>query len=411
MLLKCVRVAAVLSATLLLLGLLSGMVFAADAAAPTAPAVAATPPPVQVHGYLQNRIYVPSGGSAEYRVERISLSALATLPKDSNAYVEWYYHPWTGTNGLYAESAYYDTALTQGRLRVGKGRRMTFGVVPAYPNRKTTNYGLVAEAMTQERIQGIQYTVQKGTLDAGLSLHTAYRLGIRNIGDVPGDDVRNTATPTHVGHVVPHLAFRDPVSGGGTPTTTPNQLSRNLQISGRLGGKWGNGLKAGISYSYAGLDRRDITNLTTAAAANVLSPLNPLTGLTPVNPLGVGFTKENMHVLGLDATYKHPCGLVLQGEFFDASVSNLDYNAWNALVGYEMPSGWKLFARYGAQNMDTLRTDNPLSWDTQQLSLSLVEPLRKGLWLQYEYEHNMENSNTGVDVPNDIFFVELFSGF
>lgn len=380
-----VRFAAVLAATALLASVFCGLAFAADAQ------------PVQMHGYLQNRGYLAEGGNAEFRSERISISALAALPEDSSAYVEVYYHPALPTAGLYLESAYYDTALQQGRLRVGKGRRLNFGIVPAYPNRKTSNYGIVSEAFTQDRIQGVQYNIQKDSLDVGVSAHTAYRLGSRNIGEIPGDDVRNAA------HVVPHLCMRENSGTSGI-------LSRHLQLSGRLGGKWGTGLKAGLSYSYAALDARDLANMN--ATTGVLAPTNPSTGVAPTNPLGGGFTSKKMNIWGVDATYKSPCGLVLQGEYYSAKVSDLEYAAWNAVLGLEMKSGWKFFTRYAEQNMNTPLTDNPLSWDTKQISVSLVQPLRKALWIQYEYEFNMENTDVGRDViDNNIFFVELFTGF
>lgn len=403
MFLKCVRVAAVVSATVLLLSMFSGMVLAADAAAPAAPAVVAAPPPVLVHGYIQNRLYIPRGSSAEYRVERLSISAIAALPKDSTAYTEVYYQPYTtaGNANVYLESAYYDTGLGAGRIRVGKGRRMTFGMVPAYPNRKTTNYGEVAEAFTQDRIQGVQYLVQKGVMDSGISLYNGYRLGVRNIGDVPGDTLRTAAinapnTPSTPGagrmFVVPHLCFREADSS--------LRPSNKLAVSARLGGKWNSGFKAGASVSIGKLDDADLA---------LLKPAGTLGGVAGL--VSAGATKKTMDVWGLDASYKHRSGFVLQGEYYKATVSELDYNAWDVLAGFEAKNGWKFFARYGLQNMDTPLTANPLSWDTKQLSLSVVEPLRKGLWLQYEYEKNMEDTNTGADIPNDIFFVELFSGF
>jgi len=360
------RVIAVV-AVLLLLGITCGIAAAAEVA-----------PGVVIKGYMQNRFYAAPGANGEFRSERISISAVAALPNDSTGYVELYYHPWGSGSGLYLESAYYDTALGKGRIRIGKGRRMTFGITPAWPSRKTSNYGVVSEAFTQDRIQGVQYMLQQGVLDLGVSAHTAYRLGTRNLGEIPGDTVRNPA------HQVSHLALRD----------LPGELSRHLEISARLGGKWPNGLKAGVSYSAGTLDGRDLATLKTAGLVSAAS------------------TDDDRNVLGLDVSYKAPSGFILQGEWYDSGAGDLDYGAWNLLAGTELPSGWKVFARYGVQDMDVTATSNQLTWDTQQISLSVVQPLRKNLWIQYEYEINDEDPPAGVgSVKNDLFFVELFTGF
>lgn len=354
-------------------------------------AAEAGPPPVQVHGYMLNRVYGGPGATPEFRSERISVTAVGALPDDSTAYVEVYYHPWAPSSGLYLESAYYETGLGAGKIRIGKGRRITFGITPAYPNRRTTNYGLVSEAFTQDRIQGVQYTIERDALDAAISVHTGYRLGVRQIGEIPGDTIRNQK------HSVPHLCFRDPASGGGTPDS---RQSSKLDISARLGGRWENGLKAGVSALVGKLDDADLQNLRTDK--NVLAP-----GTSPA--LLPGATSKTKRVLAFDYTYKHPEGLVTQGEFYAGKVSSLKYNAWNFLVGWEPPVGWKFYVRYAQQNMGSAANPaNPLSWDTRQLSISAVQPLRKGLWLQYEMEINTEKPGS---VSNNIFFVELFSGF
>lgn len=283
-----------------------------------------------------------------------------------------------------------DTPINLAHLRAGKGRRLTFGITPSYPNRKTSNYGLVGEAITQDRIQGVQYTYQKDVLDAGISAYSAYRLGTRAIGDISGD------TPRAAAHTVPHLSFRD----------LPGELSREVEVAARVGGKWANGAKAGVSYSFESLDARDLTNLTSSSATNTLTP-----SATP-SLLPAGTTDDDKTVLGLDASYKSPTGLVAQGEWYDASVSSLDFSAWEVLVGLEPAKGWRYYARYSQQDMDTAATTNPLTWDTQQVTLSLVQPLKKSLWLQYEYEINSEDPPAGVSkVKNNLFFVELFTGF
>lgn len=381
-------------AVLMLLGIAAAVAMGAEVA-----------PGVQFHGYMQNRVYAAPGAQLEFRSERISISAAAALPEQSNAYVELYYHPWapTQTSGIYLESAYYDTKAGEGRLRIGKGRRQTFGITPAYPNRKTSNYGIVCEAFTQDRIQGVQYMLQKGVLDCGIALHTGYRLGYRNIGEIPGDSDRN------VTHQVPHLAFRDASSGGGSPS----RLNSKPEVSARLGGKWDGGIKAGISLSVGRLDDKDLANLNGVGplASDELRPTNPITGVKAPYLLPTA-TSKSRRVWGLDFTAPLPHDFVAQGEFYKAKVSDLKYKAWNLLAGYAPTGGWKFFARYGKQDMDMVPNDNPLSWDVKQLSISAVQPLRKGLWIQYEYERNSESPPVGAGtVKNAVFFVELFSGF
>lgn len=397
-----------LALTAVLLIVSAGAVFAQGGGAglaPTAAAVAPAPTKIDVHGYMQNRFYFGKGSNPEFRSERISISTQATFANTSNAYVELYYHPWVNTNGLYLESAYYDMPIADGRLRVGKGRRTTFGMTPAYPNRKTSNYGIVAEAFTQDRVQGVQWTGSKSNVDVALSVHTAYRLGTRAIGEIPGDSGRNAA------HQVPHLAMRDPHSGGGNQafSSVSGQLSQKLQFAGRVGGNWG-GSKVGLSYSFGKLDNRDMQNLRGDGTEYVLRPASPFTA-SPTPALLPGATDNSMNVIGFDFMKTWSGGLVLQGEYYDASVSDLEYNAWNALGGFVWKNGWKLFVRYAQHNMDMPMTANPLTWDTRQTSLSLVQPLAKSVWIQYEYEINAERTLTGAKVQNDLFFVELFSGF
>lgn len=371
---------ALVALTAVLLIMAAGIAFAAEAPAP---------PKIDVHGYMQNRVYMGSGANTQFRSERISISTIANFADNSNAYVELYYHPWAPASGLYLESAYYDKAIGKGRLRIGKGRRLTFGITPAYPNRRTSNYGIVAEAVTQDRMQGIQYTTSNENMDFGLSLHTAYRLGTRAAGEIPGDSVRNAM------HQVTHLCLRDDNAN----------LSQNLAVSTRIGVRSADGFTAGVSGSWSKLDARDLTTLTT------LKPVNPLTGLAAIAPLVGPTTDDSFSQWGIDFTKKWDSGFVLQGEYYGATASTLDYSTWNLEGGYYFPSGWKAFVRYSKKDMDTPATDNPLSWDLTQTSISVVQPIAKSVWIQYEYEINEENAPCGDCVGNNIFFVELFSGF
>jgi len=361
-------------------------------------------PGVEVHGYAQNRFYDAPGTNAEFRTERLSLSTTAKFANGNTAYAEVYYNPWTSNaQGLYLESAYYDASVGSGRLRVGKGRRITFGLVPSYPNRKTSNYGIVAESITQDRVQGVQYTLDRGPFNVGLSAHTGYRIGYRNIGDVPGDNTRD------VFHDVPHLAWRDPLSGSGTPT----ELNRYLQLAGRVGWTYKNMLNVGFSSSAGSLDPRDLANLngTVPAATNPLLPVNPLTAKPATTPIGPGFTSQALNEWGPDVELRLKNGLVFQGEYYLANVSNLPYSVWDVLAGYEAKNGWKVITRYAQQNMNIAKTDNPLTWNDTQLSLSIMQPLTKSTWIQYEYELNGTTTNTSTRPSNNLFFVELFTGF
>ena len=358
--------------------------------------MADTQQPIQFHGYMQNRFYGGPGSNPEYRVERISLSTLAPLPNDSSAYAEVYYQPYTTSSGVYLESAYYETPMGDGKLRIGRGRRYAFGMTPTYPNRKTSNYGLVAESFTQDRIQGLQYFLTKKNLQVNASLHTGYRLDTKFIGDIPGDEVNR------LGNMVPHLCFRDGSVSAG--------LSDKLAFSARVGGVWKNGLSAGVSASISSLDDRDLHNLNTSGTN--LTPNFTGTSSGTSTPILRGATSHKFNVEGVDFMYKHKSGICLQGEFYDATVSTLNYNAWDALAGWEAPSGWKYYVRYGQQNMNITPTDNPLTWDNTQTTLSVVQPIRKNLWMQYEYEINSQNPGAGIGKKSDnLFFAELFAGF
>ena len=75
-----------------------------------------------------------------------------------------------------------------------------------------------------------------------------------------------------------------------------------------------------------------------------------------------------------------------------------------------------LYVRYGQMYIETPRNPtSPITWDTQQLAVSYVYPLRRLgplKWLQLEWENNWEKAPTGASqIPNNIFFVELFSAF
>ena len=171
-------------------------------------------PSVDLHGDMQNRLYANPDTSARFACERVSLSAVGHIAPTQTAYVEIDYQPWVTNNTgptypntanqltppiinnegqnittaqgtVYLESAYWDTALGTGDLRIGKGRDLNFGLTPSYPNRKMTEYSILEETFTQDRIQGMHDTYKKHKLDGGVTFFTDNRLEFRTIGDFP----------------------------------------------------------------------------------------------------------------------------------------------------------------------------------------------------------------------------------
>ena len=331
------------------------------------------------HGYTLNRVYQPQGGPTRFRTDRVSLSAAAEIDPKLSAYVEVYYHPFVPAVGpaepyrIYLESAYTDIKMNPGTLRVGKGRRMAFAITPSYPNRKTTNYGIFSEAFTQDRAQGVQYFVNSKHYEAGVAVVTGMRIGNRAIGDVTLDGT----------NAVKSLADRD----------VPHDINETLQIEGKYGIILKNGAKIGVTGSFGHLDQSDVDFLNTE-----------FTGST--------HTSKSHNRYGAYFTY--PSGnYVLQGQYMLADTSDIDHSGWEVMAGYQ-PKGMKpkVFARYAAVDMDFAPTTSQYTWDKRQISLSVVKPLRPSVWLQLEYERNMESPPSGMaDVRDDLAFLELFTGF
>ncbi|MCE5199415.1 MAG: hypothetical protein ABFD54_03845 [Armatimonadota bacterium] len=329
---------------------------------------------VEVHGYMQNRLYFQESSSATIQSERVSISALAKIAEVGNAYVEYYFMPAATGSGTYLESAYVDLEAGNGRVRVGKGRQLNFGMTPSYPNRKTTQYGIVAETFTQPRIVGAQYTNKLSAFDYGVTLYNDYRASSAQIGQSSG----KTFT-SFVSHVV---------NGD-----VPGSINKHLAVSGRFG-ITKPCFSAHLSGSVGKFEQIDANFIGAiygmAAGAN---------------------TDRDHNMYGADATYSFgPC--VLQGEWYHGNFSFLGITGWQVLAGYQPKDKTRFYARYSTLNNDrsivTVPTTNDLSRDTQQLTLGIVQPISKGIWVETNYEHNTEY---GSKVKDDLFFVELFTGF
>ncbi len=388
--------------------LLPAMLWAADGQA--------GPPAVEVHGWMLTRYYSDatvndtrdSSGvisnekdDSRLRWERISLSGLARLEEGKSAYGEIYIHPWlpnTDPSFLYLESLYLDVPAGPGaKFRVGKGRNMTFGIVPAYGIRKTSNYGPLEEAFTMDRALGIQYLQTKGKDSLGFAILNGQRPGTRYIG-MTADMQLATGGLTRT--TVAHLTDRD----------VPNDRSGTLGVSARYGRQLSASLNGGVSAKASAIDATD-----RAFLAKKFATYNG--------------TSSTLHRYGVDLTHST---LPFYGtaQYYVGDTGNIRSSGWEILLGVEpspkSTSPWRelsgackgLFVRYGKMKIDVPKTLDPITWDTNQLALSYVYPLRvKSIsslpkWIQIEYERNREETPAGMSqIPNNVLFVELFSAF
>jgi len=339
---------------------------------------------VETHGFMLNRVYASPGEPPFFQTDRISVQTVMKLSNRCAGSIEIYHHPYIPPVGAaepyrtYIESAYVDLkdADGQGFFRVGRGRRLAFGMVPSYGNRKTSNYGLVSETFTQDRIQGIQYCRTVENVNYAAALYTAYRIGSRPLG-IGGI----TTAPANV---VNHLADRD----------VPHDINQRLELSARVGASTPQGLSGGVSFATSKLSSADLTYMQTNFDDT--------------------YTSRTRTRYGLDAQYaKGPWFGQLEAYF--GKTSDLDHNAWCALAGHAFPQGQKVFVRYGQENNDITPTATQLTWDTSQLMVSAVQPIKWAggpVWLQFEYERNDEKPPVATpEVSNDVFFAELFVGF
>jgi hypothetical protein len=415
----------------LMLGLVVLCVLGAGAAAYAAEQQG--PPAVEVHGWMLTRYYVNTVVDATWdslgrvtnkqeesavKTERISLSGLARLANGKTAYAEIYIHPWlmnfnpepgsslapvkvaTEPSAVYLESLYLDIPAGPGaKFRIGKGRNLAFGIVPSYGNRKTSNYSPLAEMYTMDRVLGIQYVQTHGKDSLAFAILNSPRPGTRSIGQAADLQLdRNTLSRT----TVSHLADRDVTA----------DRSGELEFSTRLGRQMGP-MNVGISGRTGSMDKTD--------AAYLASKFSTYNG-----------TNRTLTRYGLDATYN---AMPFYGtfEYYAGSTGDIHHSGWAVLLGAE-PSKqctgiWRemsgackgLFVRYGALDIDApamADVKKSITWDTKQLAVSYVYPLRMKRytslpkWLQFEYERNREEAPAGLEeIPDNLFFVELFSAF
>lgn len=354
---------------------------------------------VELHGYMQNRFYANPDRPARFVTERISLSAVGHIAPDTTGYLEVYFHPWLTDRTVaaptnppasgytaeqfrnYVESAYVDMPLSQGRIRFGKGRQLNFGLTPAYPNRKTTQYGILAETFTQDRIIGAQYDQKFGTFDVGASVYTDQRVENRKIGDFAGADVSQLMSSLNV---VAHIVDKD------DPANNPGMLAYCARVGVT---------KPNYQVHVSGAVGRMVTEDVKTLAGAFL----------PVGADVPGSRDHNKY--GVDASYSFGPGII-QGEAYQGNFSFVTVTGYSVLVGYQPKDKTRFYARWAAINNDKTPTANQLTWSPQQLTIGVVQPIRKGVWVEVDYEKNMESTGAGVKEPNnDMLFAEVFTGF
>ncbi|MCJ7795509.1 MAG: hypothetical protein MUQ56_01855, partial [Thermoleophilia bacterium] len=350
---------------------LVGTLFVALSLGAVAGAIAAEgPPAVEVHGWSLTRYYFDTTVDAtrdssgvisneeedsHLEWERFSLYAKGRLPEGREVYAEVYIHPWLPNDDpsfLYVESLYLDVPLAPGaKLRLGKGRSTAFGIVPSYGNRKTSNYGPLAETFTMDRAVGLQFMQTRGNDSLNVGLFQSQRPGARLIGMAADSQLdQGSAGRT----LVSHLANRD----------TPADRSGKLELSARYGRQMGD-MNVGLSGRGGALDEAD-----SAWLASKFPTYN-------------GTNKTRLYY-GLDATYKS-MPWIATAEWYTGSLGGIDHAGYAIVVGVEPTAQctgiWSemsrackgLFVRYGKVSIDTPPlVANALTWDTKQLAVSYV---------------------------------------
>ncbi len=344
-------------------------------------------PPVELHGYMLNRMYTNPSMSGRFVQERVSLSATGKLGEDATGYVELYFHHWAPTP-TYLESAYVDLPLGPGRIRIGKGRQINFGLTPGYPNRKTTQYGILSETFTMDRIQGFQWTFKSGSVDGGVSLFNDQNLGTRGVGYCPG--------------AVAGVDFQNHICDRDVGTANSGRMAASAKI-----GVTRPGFQFHVSGCVGGLN------------PSQLAPVDPFV------PAGTANTNTDHNKFGLDFAWSpskkvddrvETSPFFIQGEWYTGKFSLLGISGYQIMVGWQPKDKPRYVLKWAALENDKGQQDglapNPLTWDVQQLTLGYVYPIRKGVWMEINYEKNMTSNPAGTTAPKtDMLIWEFFTGF
>ncbi|MFA5859579.1 MAG: hypothetical protein WC955_11020 [Elusimicrobiota bacterium] len=347
--------------------------------------------PLTFSGYVRLRTLWEEQGTLDenftFRFDEWSLGLKKDLNENVNAVVAALIY---GGNYFFLEHAYVDfkNMPLNGIIRVGASRNSCFGLVPGFPSRKTTNYGMVSMAFTMDRIIGVQYLMKPiKMLELNVGLHNGPDIKTRNVGEGA--------------QVVAIMADRDQTFSG----VMRNDTDINKDLSARLGIVLDKIANIGLSGTYGRLSNNDLATVNTAAgrAGTLL------------------WTDKTKSRLGLDFMFTMLDPIICQGEYYYGQNSEFGLTGAQIMLGYqlkqkvmdkgkEVQKPWIDFlCRYGelTPNVEAKPTLSQ-TWKLYQGVFSTVWRFAPGMQLQFEYEKNYEkDAGLANQVKNDFALVEL----
>ena len=380
---------------------------AKQAAPAPAAAPAALPGNLSFSGYFRGRFQAPEAEKNSFNATEVTLQPKWDASDKIHGEAHLWFYPAAPAGPLpmfYLESAMITVdGLAFGpkaKMIAGKARNFAYGITPAGPNRLVSNYSLYSESFTHARVTGLQFL---NNLDNG---KINWNVGLIN-GFPVKDDYRNMGIELwsqNGGNTVSVLAVGEEAMDGNDP----------IAISTRIGGNITPRFNMGLSAYFNKLDGKPGDGNGASSFGEVVDKTHP------ADATKVG---DDHRFWGVDFKFKDR-GFTLQGEYSDARITDLDYNGFQILAGYDFDDKNSFYIQYGQLNYDIDNIDDwntvtagnqnydNVLWDKDQITLSYKHKLSKMAWLQLEHEINGEDTPTGVaDVENDITFLEFFVGY
>jgi len=353
------------------------------------------------------RFYTPVGDSdttkdesadSTFQLDRLIIMFRGSIKDNIKCVYILYLHPWVTFNKgepLYLGSCEFSGTLgsLKQRLLAGNGLNMNFGIPPSYVNRKTSEYTIVSDMFTHERIVGLQYKCTAEKFNFGISIHNGHKLGTRKAGGLKSKRLPFTA------------------DRGLDLASNFADNNQGKDITGRVGLTPVKDLDIGASGSFAIGGLYD-DGKKWQKGAPVVDDLDFLKA-----NLGIDSEKTDKIRFGGDLTYKPYIETpvspsLVQGQFYYGITGDLNHMGWQGLVGLTAKEfNTDLYVVFNQIILDLdKRTASPYTWDLSQLIVSLVYNITKTMYIRGEYILNLEKAPEGVkaeSVNNDTFFIEL----